>query len=204
MEAIDTRWRKSSYSGNGGNCVEVADRDSRMLVRDTKQHGHGPTLRFTPDAWKAFAKQLKSLASNKRKRPFPGNHLGGPFSSAVIPSGDTSPLRKRRSWVIPRISPPLQNSPRLLAGRFAEQVPRSVLKKILNSERAMTCLPPRGPWLAWSNRYRRVSSASFENHRFRRSSPPQVPARRPLPREERTRHRASRRRPPLRRLMTTP
>jgi hypothetical protein len=87
MEAIDTRWRKSSFSGNGGNCVEVADRDSRILVRDTRQHGHGPTLRFTPDAWKAFAKQLKSLASNKRKRPFPGNHLGGPFSFDVRPLG---------------------------------------------------------------------------------------------------------------------
>jgi len=55
-------WRKSSYSGqSGGNCVEVADDASRVLVRDTKDRT-GPTLRFTPDAWKAFAKQLKSLA----------------------------------------------------------------------------------------------------------------------------------------------
>jgi hypothetical protein len=60
--AIDTCWRKSSYSGNGGNCVEVADRDNRISVRDTKDR-QGPVLRFTPDAWRRFSKQLKSLAS---------------------------------------------------------------------------------------------------------------------------------------------
>lgn len=57
-------WRKSSYSGqSGGNCIEVADRDSRILVRDTKQHGRGPTLQFPADAWRRLVKQLKSLAS---------------------------------------------------------------------------------------------------------------------------------------------
>ena len=60
--AIDTCWRKSSYSGNGGNCVEVADRDNRISVRDIKDR-QGPVLRFTPDAWRRFSKQLKSLAS---------------------------------------------------------------------------------------------------------------------------------------------
>lgn len=40
---IDPRWRKSSYSGNGGgDCVEVADQASRVLVRDTKQGSTGP------------------------------------------------------------------------------------------------------------------------------------------------------------------
>jgi Domain of unknown function (DUF397) len=57
------KWAKSSYSGaQGGNCVEVADDDSRILVRDTKDKA-GSILRFTPDAWRMFAKQLKSLAS---------------------------------------------------------------------------------------------------------------------------------------------
>jgi hypothetical protein len=56
-------WRKSSYSGQGGgNCIEVADDDSRVIIRDTKDRT-GPVLRFTPDAWRRFAKQLKSLAS---------------------------------------------------------------------------------------------------------------------------------------------
>jgi len=31
-------WRKSSYSGgSGGNCVELADRGGRVLVRDTSR-----------------------------------------------------------------------------------------------------------------------------------------------------------------------
>lgn len=66
MEAIDTRWRKSSYSGNGGNCVEVADHRNRVLVRDTKNRA-GTVLRFTPDAWRRFADRVKrSLASDPR------------------------------------------------------------------------------------------------------------------------------------------
>jgi hypothetical protein len=62
---VDPCWRKSSYSGNGGgDCVEVAGQASRVLVRDTKQDGAGPALRFTPAAWRRFAGQVKrSLAS---------------------------------------------------------------------------------------------------------------------------------------------
>ena len=42
MQGLDNRWRKSSYSGgNGGNCVEVADHDEMILVRDTKNREHG-------------------------------------------------------------------------------------------------------------------------------------------------------------------
>jgi Domain of unknown function (DUF397) len=53
-------WRKSSYSGgSGGNCVEVADQAGRVLVRDTKQDRTGPVLRFSPDAWRRFAGELK-------------------------------------------------------------------------------------------------------------------------------------------------
>jgi hypothetical protein len=71
MEDI-MNWRKSSYSSsNGGECIEVADdtsrhhvmATSRVLVRDTKDKV-GPMLRFTPDAWRTFAMQLKSLASD--------------------------------------------------------------------------------------------------------------------------------------------
>ncbi len=54
------RWRKSSYSTNGAECVEVgapATAD-RVLVRDTKDCG-GPVLRFSPAAWRRFAAQVK-------------------------------------------------------------------------------------------------------------------------------------------------
>jgi len=61
MERIgDLRWRKSSYSGNGGNCVEVAEHDGLILIRDTKDHGHGPVLRYTPAEWRAFVAGVRA------------------------------------------------------------------------------------------------------------------------------------------------
>ena len=49
-DKIDLRWRKSSYSGNGGgNCVEVATGE-RVLVRDSQDRA-GTVLRFPPAAW---------------------------------------------------------------------------------------------------------------------------------------------------------
>ncbi|ANY08225.1 DUF397 domain-containing protein [Pseudonocardia sp. HH130630-07] len=49
-------WRRSSLSnGNGGNCVEVADLpDGGRALRDSKDQGTGPVLRFTPAEWRAF------------------------------------------------------------------------------------------------------------------------------------------------------
>jgi hypothetical protein len=56
----ETRWRKSTYSSsNGGNCVEVGQAARVIAVRDTKQHGRGPVLRFTPAAWRRFADQVR-------------------------------------------------------------------------------------------------------------------------------------------------
>jgi hypothetical protein len=62
MEQLDShRWRKSSFSGsNGGGCVEVADRDGVILVRDTKDNGRGPVHRYTPDEWRAFVAGVRS------------------------------------------------------------------------------------------------------------------------------------------------
>ena len=48
MEAVDLRWRKSSFSGNGGDCVEVGQLgDGVIVVRDTKDrsgtvHSYAP------------------------------------------------------------------------------------------------------------------------------------------------------------------
>ncbi|MEV4755400.1 DUF397 domain-containing protein [Micromonospora sp. NPDC049559] len=54
------RWRKSSRSsGNGGNCVEVADdRPGLVGVRDSKDPD-GPVLVFAPSAWRAFVERAK-------------------------------------------------------------------------------------------------------------------------------------------------
>jgi hypothetical protein len=54
-------WRTSSFSGsNGGNCLESASVPGAVLVRDTKNHGTGPVLRFAPAAWTAFIDQAKN------------------------------------------------------------------------------------------------------------------------------------------------
>ncbi|MBT2233438.1 DUF397 domain-containing protein [Nonomuraea sp. NEAU-A123] len=52
-------WRKSSYSGSGDNCVEVAVLpDGGQAVRDSKEPD-GPVLTFTPGEWDAFIKGAK-------------------------------------------------------------------------------------------------------------------------------------------------
>lgn len=54
-------WRKSSYSGTNGNCVEATAADSIVTVRDSK-NPEGPRLAFSPEAWRAFAASLKNGA----------------------------------------------------------------------------------------------------------------------------------------------
>jgi hypothetical protein len=59
MESTDLKWRKASCSSNGGaNCVEVGEARRGVLVRDTKDR-QGPTLAFSPAAWRRFAEQVK-------------------------------------------------------------------------------------------------------------------------------------------------
>jgi hypothetical protein len=61
MERIDRpRWRKSTYSGsNGGDCIEAAGHDGRVLVRDTKDRD-GAVLRFGPKAWRKLVAEVKA------------------------------------------------------------------------------------------------------------------------------------------------
>ena len=60
MEAIDNRWRKSSYSGNGAECVEVATgRPGTVAVRDSKDP-HGPVLIVSRDEWASFTARLRA------------------------------------------------------------------------------------------------------------------------------------------------
>ena len=43
----DTDWTKASASAAEGQCVEQRRHDGMIEVRDTKDNGQGPTLRFT-------------------------------------------------------------------------------------------------------------------------------------------------------------
>jgi hypothetical protein len=56
-------WRKSTRSGNGGNCVEVADNLPHIVaVRDSKDIA-GPALTFSRTAWASFATTLRATHS---------------------------------------------------------------------------------------------------------------------------------------------
>jgi uncharacterized protein DUF397 len=50
-------WRTSSYSTNGGACVEVAPAPDRVLVRDSKDP-HSPALTIPIPTWRAFLATL--------------------------------------------------------------------------------------------------------------------------------------------------
>lgn len=53
------QWRKSSLSGDGPSCVEVAFVDDAVAVRDTKDR-EGGTLVFRHEEWRAFISGIKS------------------------------------------------------------------------------------------------------------------------------------------------
>ncbi|MEV7781883.1 DUF397 domain-containing protein [Kitasatospora sp. NPDC088351] len=54
MIELVTPFKKSSYSQQGGECVEVAGlADGGRAVRDSKNPS-GPALAFPVDAWQAF------------------------------------------------------------------------------------------------------------------------------------------------------
>lgn len=53
-------WRTSSYSNNGGACVEVArNLPGRVLVRDSKDRT-GPVLTLAAGEWQAFLTAVKA------------------------------------------------------------------------------------------------------------------------------------------------
>ena len=62
MHDIDlsrAQWKKSSHSGNSGNCVEVADLGHQVAVRDSKDP-EGAVLVVALETWRAFNANLRS------------------------------------------------------------------------------------------------------------------------------------------------
>jgi len=51
-------WRTSRRSGGNGECVEVAQVDDGVAVRDSKDRS-GPVLVFEPAVWAAFIAAAK-------------------------------------------------------------------------------------------------------------------------------------------------
>ncbi|MEV6811066.1 DUF397 domain-containing protein [Micromonospora sp. NPDC051296] len=54
----DVTWRKSTRSGANGNCLEAADLQHMIAIRDSKDPG-GPALIFTTGGWAAFVEGIK-------------------------------------------------------------------------------------------------------------------------------------------------
>jgi uncharacterized protein DUF397 len=52
-------WRKSSASGGGADCVEVAQRGASILVRDSRDPS-GALLVVGPDQWCALLSRVRS------------------------------------------------------------------------------------------------------------------------------------------------
>ncbi|MFD7583246.1 DUF397 domain-containing protein [Kitasatospora sp. NPDC059817] len=60
LDLASAEWRKSSYSNNGGNCIEVAPGFPGVLpVRDSKDP-EGPALVFPADAWSSFVAAVRA------------------------------------------------------------------------------------------------------------------------------------------------
>lgn len=59
-DSIDPKWRKATFSGNGGSdCVEVGETSHAILVRDTKNRD-GSVLAFSRTAWSELVKSVKT------------------------------------------------------------------------------------------------------------------------------------------------
>ena len=80
-------WRKSSHSGDGNSCVEVAirvqpeprcsNRARGVGVRDSQQDGRGPVLEFGRAAWAEFIVRAVNRLSLRGRRPRPVTVSGG-------------------------------------------------------------------------------------------------------------------------------
>lgn len=55
-------WRRSSASGGAGQCVEVAESDSSVLVRDSRNRP-GTLLVFARSDWLVFLRRIKETGS---------------------------------------------------------------------------------------------------------------------------------------------
>ncbi|MEU9070916.1 DUF397 domain-containing protein [Streptomyces sp. NPDC048306] len=60
-------WRKSTYSPDGSNCLEIATTPTTVLVRDSKDPA-GPRLCLLPATWTGFAAYAAlGLPANARR-----------------------------------------------------------------------------------------------------------------------------------------
>ena len=59
VATVPVGWRKSTHSQNGGACVEVAPLAEVIAVRDSKDR-QGPVLTVSSTVWSAFTATLRT------------------------------------------------------------------------------------------------------------------------------------------------
>ncbi len=57
--STDGQWRKSSFSGNQGNCVEFRRIEGGVEVRNSKRPDEG-SVAYTDSEWRAFVAGVKA------------------------------------------------------------------------------------------------------------------------------------------------
>lgn len=61
MNPSPTGWRKSSHSSVNANCVEINTTHADLIhIRDSKDHGTGPTINVTSRQWSTFLNKIAS------------------------------------------------------------------------------------------------------------------------------------------------
>jgi hypothetical protein len=60
MSTSDTPWVKARRSGSDAGCFELRRVGDRIELRDSKDKGAGPILRFRPDELDAFLDGAKN------------------------------------------------------------------------------------------------------------------------------------------------
>lgn len=64
-------WRKSSASANGDACIEVAVRESLVLVRDSRSR-HGGMLEIPAERWREFLEFIDAASGRQSVAGRPG------------------------------------------------------------------------------------------------------------------------------------
>jgi hypothetical protein len=59
LDLSGAAWRKSTYSGGNGDCVEVAGLGTTVAVRDSKDP-QGPRLVVGADEWRGFVADVRA------------------------------------------------------------------------------------------------------------------------------------------------
>jgi hypothetical protein len=63
-DELNPRWRKSSYSGNGGGtCILAANIGETVAVKDSTI-SDSPVLRFSAPAWRELLNRVRSDSTN--------------------------------------------------------------------------------------------------------------------------------------------